>query len=443
MAMSKRTRREFLKTGAAAATGAVAGLTASAASQAESAAKPTMPPSVLGANERLSIGYIGVGSWARYAHLKHIVEYGGDWNASGAAVCDPWSKNRDRGLEMLGLGPQDGYQDYRRLLDRNDIDAVVVASVTHNHGPIGVDALDAGKHVYLEKPMTRYLGEAFEVHDAVLRTGRTFQLGSQFTTDAKWHKAAELVRSGAIGAPVLAQDSWVRNKPEGEWNVDIDPECTAETVDWRMWLGRVSDRPFSPDAFFRWKKYYPFCSGILGNLLSHRIASIMVASRNPEFPTRVACLGNHKVTPDRDITDQTQVIAEFPSGLNVILLGSTVNEQGLEPMFRGHKGTVYFEEGALEMRPERPFGSLADSERFEDLQPGASVPHHMANFFDAIRTGIQPNGNIDLALKTQTVISLAEMSERLGEMMHFDAESRVITNGSGRVYEPITYGTLD
>ena len=440
---AKRSRRDFLRTGAVVATGTIAGCAPTRMTTEEPVAKATMPPSVVGANERLNVGFIGVGGQGFNAHVAFVVEFGGEQNVVGTAVCDVWSKRREQALAALALGESDGHADYRAVLDRNDIDAVFIGAVDHWHSRISVDALDAGKHVYCEKPMTRYLDEAFDVMEAVERTGLVFQLGSQYTTEAKWHKAAELVKAGMIGAPVLAQNSFARNVPEGEWNYDIDPECTEATLDWGSWLGPVSERPFSADQYFRWRKYYPYCAGILGDLLAHRIAPLLVATGNPEFPTRVACLGTRKVTPDRDVPDQTQVIVEFPSGLNFIVMGSTVNEQGLAEVFRGHEATMYMGSEALELRPERPFADLADAQMFSDLQPGPSVPHHMANFYDAIRTGIVPNANIDIAVKTQTIISLAEMSERLGEMMHFDAATRTVSAGSGRAMTPITYGTLE
>lgn len=431
-----------MRTGAVVATGTIAGCAPGRTITEEPAAKPTMPPTVVGANERLNVGFIGVGGQGFNAHVVFVAEFGAEQNVVGTAVCDVWSKRREQALEKLGLDARDGYADYRALLDRNDVDAIFIGAVDHWHSRISIDAMDAGKHVYCEKPMTRYLDEAFDVRDAVERTGRVFQLGTQYATEAKWHKAAELVRAGMIGMPVLAQNSFSRNVPEGEWNYEIDPDCTPETLNWEAWLGPVSNRPFSADQYFRWRKYYPYCAGILGDLLAHRIAPLLVASGNPEFPTRVACTGTKKITTDRDVPDQTQLIAEFPSGLSFIVMGSTVNEQGLAEVFRGHEATMYMGSNALELRPERPFADLADARMFDNLEPGPSVPHHMANFYDAVRTGVVPNANIDVAVKTQTIISLAEMSERLGEMMYFDAETRTVTTGSGKEITPITYGTL-
>jgi predicted dehydrogenase len=438
-------RRSFLKKSGMAAA-------AFAASPAifKSSAHAMAPGSVLGANDRLVAGFIGVGGQGFNAHLRRgVLGQSEEQNVVGAAVCDVWSKRVDRAQEALEISDADCYTDYRELLDRKDIDIIFIGSVDHWHAKQAIDAMDAGKHVYLEKPMTRYLDEAFDVYDATKRTGKVVQIGSQYCTEGKWHLAAELIRAGKIGPLVLAQDSYTRNNPNGEWNYTIDPDLTEDTIDWNTWLGPVSSRSFSPDDYFRWRKYYPYCSGIIGDLLAHRVHPLMIATGEPEFPTRVAALGTRKITTDRDVPDNTQILAEFPSGLSMMIIGSTVNEQGLGQVIRGHEATLYFGGNRLELRPERPFADLVDREEHEDIQPGVDVSAHIANFFDAVRTGITPNADIDLAIKVQTVLSMAEMSERLGQMLYFDPETRKITTGGGELpaerraeIEPISYGTL-
>ncbi|MFT5145257.1 MAG: putative dehydrogenase, partial [Thalassolituus oleivorans] len=216
------------------------------------------------------------------------------------------------------------------------------------------------------------------------------------------------------------------------------------------WLGKVNNRvDFNREHYHRWRKFYPYCAGILGDLLAHRIHPLLIATGNPEFPTRVVCVGNKQITDatvgaaDRSVNDNTQLIAQFPSGLNMMIVGATVNEQGLGQVIRGQEATLYFGGDSVELRPERPFADLVDQETVENITPGVSIPAHAGNFFDAIRNDGTPNGNIEVAIRAQTIIAMAEMSDRLGEMMHFDRETRQISAGSGRVVEPITYGTLD
>jgi len=127
----------------------------------------------------------------------------------------------------------------------------------------------------------------------------------------------------------------------------------------------------------------------------------------------------------------------------MVIIGATVNEQGLGQVIRGNEATLYFGGNTVELRPERPYADLVDQESFENIQPGVSVPAHIDNFFSAIRNDTTTNGNIDVAIKTQTIISMSEMSDRLGEMLYFDEKTRKLSTGSGRNIEPISYGTLD
>ena len=114
-----------------------------------------------------------------------------------------------------------------------------------------MDALDSGRHVYLEKPMTRQLDEAFKILDAAKRANRMVQLGTQGCTEAKWLRARDIVKSGALGRLLWAQASYCRNNPLGEWNYDIDPDANERTVDWKSWLGPAKKRPWSPERYFR------------------------------------------------------------------------------------------------------------------------------------------------------------------------------------------------
>ena len=438
-------RREFVKKGALGAAAMLAGYTPAMAKTPprKTIVHKTTPATVLGANDRLNIGFIGVGGQGYNAHIGAIDNHGAEFNAAGVAVCDVFNKRRDRAVERLGLTDADAYDDYRALLERDDVDAVFIGAVDHWHSAIATDAMDAGKHVYCEKPMTRYLHEAFDIYDKTMETGMIFQIGSQYCTEGKWHRAAEMIQAGMIGPLVLGQDSYCRNNPDGEWNYSIDEDSSPENIDWASWLGPVSDRPFSADEYHRWRKYYPYCAGILGDLLAHRIHPLMIATGAPEFPVRVASLGTRKITPDRDVRDNTQVLAEFPSGLTLLVIGSTVNEQGLGQVIRGHEGTLYFSGNSIELRPERPFADLVDQQMEDNVEPGVSVPAHVENWLTSIRENTQPNGNIDLSIKAQTIICMAEMSDRLGEMLYFDEETRKMTTGGGREVEPITYGTLE
>ena len=117
------------------------------------------------------------------------------------------------------------------------------------------------------------------------------QLGTQGCTEPKWQRAREIVQSGKLGRLLWAQGSYCRNSPHGEWNYEIDPELTDKTVDWPAWLGPAPKRPFSPERYFRWRKFWDYGTGVLGDLLPHRLAPLMFALGQNEYPKTVSSMG--------------------------------------------------------------------------------------------------------------------------------------------------------
>lgn len=405
---------------------------------------------VTGANNRIAVAFIGVGGQGM-AHVRSMKGHTGDNNVVLAGVCDLSKERLKDAVKEIGDGCKT-FADYRKLLEQKDIDAVCIATVDHWHAQTSIDAMNAGKHVYVEKPMTRYLGEAFDIYDTVKKTGKTLQVGSQGCSDAKWLKAAELVKAGKIGPVVMMEGSYMRNSPKGEWNYEIKSWASAEDIDWNMWQGKVNKKtPFSADSYFRWRKYYPYCAGLLGDLFPHRLHPYMLATGNPEFPKRVVAIGTKAIhtdkntpdTPERDVPESIQMLAEFPSGLTMIIAASTVSEYGLQEVIRGHHARLEMGgSGRVEVKPERAFADDVEPEVYENLKPTEDLPPHEANWFECIRNNQQPHAGIELAVRVQTCISLAEMSDRLKTTCLFDEKTRKITNDSGKELTPITYGTL-
>jgi len=447
------TRRDFLKKTATAA----AAVAATGILKTPVYGQSTAPSTgrVIGANDRIIVAYVGVGGQGM-AHVRSQKAHASENNIAQAAVCDLWQKRLGEAkafIESENSGATvEAFDDYRKLLDRKDIDAVTVSTVDHWHTRVSVDSMNAGKHVYVEKPMTRYLGEAFEIYDTVKKTGKILQVGSQGCSDMKWHKAADLVREGKIGQLVMCQGSYMRNSPAGEWNqYKIDDDAKPENLNWERWMGtQIKKRvPFDADHYFRWRKYYPYCAGLLSDLFPHKLHPYMLATSNPEFPLRVACVGSRKVESDkktpgtymRDVPEIVQLIAEFPSGMVMHITSSSVNETGTQELIRGHKANLFMAGNKVELKPEKPFSEDLEPEEFTGFQP-EDLPPHEKDWFDCIRTGKQPHANIELAVRVQTVISLGEMSERLNMMCLFDEKTRKIHTGDGKEVTPITYGTL-
>src|SRR2546421_4430924 len=183
---SNETRRSFIKkTATAAAALSTAGIIKTPVygqSQAPS------PGRVIGANDRIAVAYVGVGSQGT-AHVRHQKTHAQENNIAQAAVCDVYQKRLHVAKQFLGLSDADAFGDHRKLLERKDIDAVVVCTVDNWHADVAIDAMQAGKHVYGEKPLARYLDEGFRIYDTVKRTRKTFVVGSQYCVDAKYHKA--------------------------------------------------------------------------------------------------------------------------------------------------------------------------------------------------------------------------------------------------------------
>jgi predicted dehydrogenase len=441
-------RREFIKktvtVAAAAGTSTLFRTSVYGQSQAPSAG-------AAGANNRITVAVIGVGFGIGKNHLEGIHKEAGANNVVVAAACDVFNKRRNWAKETAELKDADLYTDYRKLLERKDLDAVVIATHDPWHAQISMDAMEAGKHVYCEKPMTRYLSEAFKVYDTVKRTGNVFQIGSQGCSAAGWHKCAELINAGKIGTLVWAQGYYCRNSKDGEWNYPIEDETKSENIDWERWLGPVTTRdPFSAEHFHRWRKYYRYCAGLLGDLVPHRLHPLLLASGNPQFPTRVCCVATKNVhsdkekpAPEREVPEHMQLLAEFPSGYMVTITCSTVNAKSPGFVIYGHKATLNIGSSGerVELMPEKDFADEIDPDNFSGLQP-EDIRVHEKNWFDCIRSGKTPNANIDLAIRVQTVISLAEISDRLKTTCMFDESSRKITDASGKEIKAITYGTL-
>ena len=441
-------RREFLKKTA----------TAAAVVAATPLLRPTVygqAPSanVAGANNKIAVAVVGVGVGIGKNHLEGIYDKANENNVVVAAACDLFNKRRDWAKDRAKLKDADVYADYQKMLERKDIDAVLCATHDPLHAQITIDSLQAGKHVYCEKPMTRYLDEAFKVYDTVKSTGKIFQVGSQGCSAEGWHKCGELIQAGKIGTLVWGQGYYCRNSIGGEWNYAIEDEAKAPgNIDWEKWQGNVKKRvPLNADYFHRWRKYYPYCAGLLGDLVPHRLHPLMLASGNPQFPVRVTSIATKNVhadkntpeTPERDVPEHVQLLAEFPDGYLITITCSTVNAKSPGFSIYGHKATMNIGSSGekIELVPEKEYSEEIDPQSFNGLL-AEDLRVHEKIWFDCIRSNKMPNANIELAIRVQTVISLAEMSERLKMTCLFDEKTRKISDGSGKEIAAITYGTL-
>ncbi len=427
-------RRDFMKTTVGTTTMAVAG---TFMTPAILQAAPAINPRILGANDRIHLGFIGVNTMGG-RHLRNVVgeDMAGD-NVEAVAVCDVWETARRKAQLSARLSDGQVYSDYRRLLDQKDVDAVVVATPDHWHGAIGVDTLRASKHLYIEKPMTRRLDEAFAIQDAAKRAQRHVQVGSHGCSDPKILQARDIISSGVLGRLLWAQGSYCRNNPKGEWNYALLPEATEQTVDWKAWLGPAPKRTWSAERFFRWRKYWDYGTGIIGDLWPHRLYPLMLAMDLKEFPRSVSCLGGDLCDTDagpgpdgkpygerRDVADTTMMMVDFPSGVMIFLAGATSNERGIEDVIRAQRGNLTMGGNRLEVTPERFY--VDELEAGDRTPPDAGESHvkHMRNFLQSIRSNTPPNCNEDLGVRVQAVVSMAEAAYRNNTLVRFDEKNR-------------------
>ncbi len=423
-------RRTFVKQASIASAAAAA-----AAGWKPSAAFAVAPGRVIGANDRINVGYIGVGRHATGRGLYHLTQLAGkkvEYNIENVALCDIYQGYIDNCRSKHQFADNKVYKDYRKLLEDKDVDAVFISTPEHWHAIQGIEAMEAGKDIYVEKPMTRYADEALKFLEVAKKTKRIVQVGSQGCSDPKWAKAGELIDQGKIGTILWAQGSYCRNNPGGEWNYGVEKEANPSNLDWQAFLGPAPKRAFDPERFFRWRKYWDYSTGIVSDLFPHRFHPLM-KSLGLAWPVRVTSNGgqyNPRSHKDRDVADVVFVNVDFmgPKGpFSVILAGSTENQYGLEDVIRGQKGSILLGGNRLELRPERPFADEIDAETI-NIGGERIEPHHQ-NFFDCIRSRKATNCDAELGARVQLTIAMAERAYRENKCLTFDPKSMKLKAG--------------
>jgi predicted dehydrogenase len=412
-------------------TASAAAAAVTATSWAKSPVYALAPGRVIGANDRVNVGHIGVGGMGG-GHVRMIKNQLQSLNIAQTAVCDIYKPRLESAAKTTGVSSQKAYHDYRKLLEDKDVDAVIIATPEHWHAIQSIEAMEAGKHVYLEKPMTRYPEEAFKIYDAQKKTGKKLQVGSQGCSNVKWHRIRDLIAEGKVGKLLWAQGGYCRNNPAGEWNYSIDEGASPDNLDWQAFLGPAPKRPFDKERFFRWRKYWDYSAGIVTDLWPHIFHPLMLAS-GLAWPKRVVSVGGRFVErskKDRDVADTVHVLAEFENEFTMVLAGCTENERSFPETIRGHKATI---ESALfsrdfKLTPERPYADEIDAIT-ESLGSGEPQEVHEANWIQCIRDGKEPNCDVELATRVAVAVGMAERAYRENKCMMFDPKTRKITAG--------------
>jgi predicted dehydrogenase len=227
------------------------------------------------------------------------------------AVADLYEGRRVHAREVFGerIG---AHVDYREILARPDVDAVLVCVPDHWHARIAIDAMKAGKAVYCEKPMVRLVDEGPQVIAAQKETGAVFQVGSQYASSLLYEKVRELIQSGAIGAINSVEARYNRNSSIGAWQYTLPLDASPQTVDWDRFLGEAPRRPFDPVRFFRWRNYADYGTAVAGDLFVHLLTGIHHAVGSLG-PTRIAGMGGLRYWKDgRDVYDLIMGLLDYP-----------------------------------------------------------------------------------------------------------------------------------
>lgn len=435
---------------------------------------------ILGANERVNIAVIGCGGMGS-SHLGDLMGRRERDNLAMTHVCDVYRRRLNAAVNRILGGNGDntlgtGTMEYREVLDAPGVDAVVIATPDHWHTKIAIEAMDAGKDVYCEKPLSLTIEQAIECRDAVNRTRRTLQVGPQRTSDDRFWRAREAIAAGRVGKVCWSQASYCRNSREGQFNWPIEadagpanPKDAEGYVWWERWLGAdhglAADIPWNADHFFRFRKYWAYNGGVATDLLYHMLAPLLLSVTGPdgEYPRKVVASGGKYIEKDeRDIPDTFIMTVDYPSEHTVLLVSVMTNDGGLETVIRGRHGTIALADQAIELReqgtwwPEFRKANADLSPREDATQPGASStsswrmdrndrgeerptpapgqasvriasgdrPDHMGSFLGALRGECALTCNVDLGCSTMVAIKMGVESYRQDRALLWDAAAQ-------------------
>ena len=373
------------------------------------------------ANDRIRIAVIGTGGMGMGDVNTALMVEGVEVVAAG----DLYDGRLTRAKELWGKALFTT-KDYREILERPDVDAVINATTDHWHEKICLDAMEKGKHVYCEKPMVQKSPEGHNIIDMEKKTGLVFQVGSHYVSSIIHAKAKELIQAGEIGDINFAEAQIDRHSALGAWQYSIPPDASPETVDWDTYLGQAPKREWDPLRFFRWRNYRDYGTGVAGDLYVHMLSMLHFVT-DSKGPTRVMATGGLRYWKDgRDVPDIHLGLFDYPAtdahpAFNLALRSNLASGGGNNYLFRivGTEGDISIGFSDLTLRrtpfPKAPGMSIhtfpeamqeAYKKEYNQKYPQKAemvgpqdfsykVPQdykgdryeHFVNFFDSIRTG--------------------------------------------------------
>ncbi|MBK8504147.1 MAG: Gfo/Idh/MocA family oxidoreductase [Saprospiraceae bacterium] len=271
------------------------------------------------------------------------------------------------------------YKHHQELLDSKDVDAVVIATADHWHAPIAIAALAAGKHVYLEKPMTHGITETYALQEAVKKYGKVFQVGHQHRQTQSFVTARDVIEKKILGHISLVTANTNRNSDNGAWQYDIHEKANPNTVDWKQFLGNAPDIPFNAEHFFRWRKWWSYGSGLSGDLMVHDYDRINCVLKMGIPKTVVSSGGIYTHRDGRTVPDVMQINMEFPDfttgssreagkeiGMTLVYSATLGNQYNRTTVLMGH-------DASMELGSDLVLYADSNSTRFKDMLEAGTV----------------------------------------------------------------------
>ncbi len=365
------------------------------------------------------VGVIGSGGRGRFL-IDQFKEVG----ATVAAVCDIYQPNLRRGVAAASTGAA-SFEDYRKLLEDRSLQAVVIATPDHWHARMAIDAVEAGKDVYLEKPLAHTVDEGFALIDAVRRTKRILQVGTQRRSAEMFQQARGRLHPSELGEVRLVTSMWLNNQS------GLTARALEGPLDWKQWLGSAPKRDVDAMRFFNWYYFWDYSGGLLVGQAAHIVDAIQwfMDSRQP---VAVTCIGGKPNLDGAEVPETANLTIEYPENyLATFTLGykamryNPYNDQIVQ--FHGSKArldlgresyAIYPQSDAIEMKPS-----------FEVKQPGsfsAATRSHIRNFLECTRTRQEPNAPVEAGQATNIVLCLAMESMRTGRRLKWNSAARKV-----------------
>jgi predicted dehydrogenase len=426
---------------------------------------------VKAANEKVRIAFLGVGGRCQQ-HIDVILEMQQKGlPVEPIAVCDVWDgdpelgSKKGRGLKPSakrcnipdGAGKDQISKDYRTILENKNVDVACIATPDHWHAKMAVDAMEQGKEVYMEKPMTRTIDEAILVVDTAVKHNRVVTVGVQSMADPTWRHAYDYIKSGNIGHVFQGQTSYYRNYIGGQWRYyPLKKDMTPSTIDWDMWLGHKfeicghklgptpEEMPFDRAVWAQWRCYWPFGGGMFTDLFVHQTTHL-IAAMGVRFPARVVGAGGIYLEYDgRDVPDTATVVADYDEGCQVIISATMCNDTQLGEVIRGRLATIKFTGGGDYMSgyevyaqniaggPAKPMqGYGTPVEVFKNEKRGNATYALWENFLDHVRMSDKEKrretlSTPELGAAAFATVNMGVQSYRFGNVLFWDKEKRTV-----------------